>query len=130
MNTQLSDAGVKIKFVIASADTAGTPDGAAKAVQTIVQTTGAQVIVGPLTTAEVLGAKQFVDANNVVIVAPASTGEAAAIPNDNIFRVLDPPDNFAAKAFVQIAVARGYVNVVALHVDDPFGDGIATQFAS
>jgi len=130
MNSQLSDAGVKIKFVIASADTTGTPDGAAKAVQTIVQTTGAQVIVGPLTTSEVLGAKQFVDANNVVIVAPASTGVDAAIPNDNIFRVFDPPDNFAAKAFVQIANARGYVNVVVLHVDDPFGNGMVSAFTT
>src|SRR5215470_9161881 len=73
MNAQLAAAGVKIKFVIASQDTGGTPDGAAKAVQTIVQTTGAQVIVGPLTTSEVLGAKQFVDDNGIVIVAPAST---------------------------------------------------------
>ncbi|HVU09958.1 MAG TPA: penicillin-binding protein activator [Phototrophicaceae bacterium] len=128
MNQQLSDAGVKIKFVVASADTTGTPDGAAKAVQTIVQTTGAQVIVGPLTTSEVLGAKQFADSNNIVLVAPASTGVDAAIPNDSIFRVFDPPDNFAAKAFVQIAVARGYANVVILHVDDPFGNGIVSAF--
>ncbi len=130
MNAQLADAGVKIKFVTASADTLGTPDGAAKAVQTIVQTTGAQVIVGPLTTGEVLGVKQFVDQNNIVIVAPASTGEAAAIPDDNIFRVLDPPDNFAAKAFVGIATSRGYENVAILHMDDPFGNGLATQFTS
>jgi len=129
MNDQLAAAGVKIKFVIASADTQGTPDGAAKAVQTIVQTTGAQVIVGPLTTAEVLGAKQFADANNIVLVAPASTGMDAAIPGDDIFRLFDPPDNFAAKAFVQIATARGYQNVVVLHVDDPFGDGMESEFA-
>jgi branched-chain amino acid transport system substrate-binding protein len=130
MNAQLADAGVKIKFVIASQDTAGTPDGAAKAVQTIVQTTGAQVIVGPLTTDEVLGAKQFADENNVVIVAPASTGVAGAIPGDNIFRVMDPPDTFAAKAFVGIANARQYKNVAILHVDDPFGNGLADQFTS
>ena len=130
MNAQLADAGVKIKFVIASADTGGTPDGAAKAVQTIVQTTGAQVIVGPLTTGEVLGAKQFVDDNGIVIVAPASTGVAASIPDDNIFRVLDPPDTFAAKAFVGIATSRGYENVAILHMDDPFGNGLATQFTT
>ena len=130
MNAQLADAGVNIKFVIASADTAGTPDGAAKAVQTIVQTTGAQVIVGPLTTGEVLGAKQFVDDNGIVIVAPASTGVAASIPGDNIFRVLDPPDTFAAKAFVGIATSRGYENVAILHMDDPFGNGLAAQFTS
>ena len=59
MNAELSAAGSNVQFQIASADTEGTPDGAAKAVQTVVQTSGAQVVVGPLTTSEILGAKQF-----------------------------------------------------------------------
>ena len=77
-----------------------------------------------------LGAKQFVDANNVVIVAPASTGVDAAIPGDNIFRVLDPPDTFAAKAFVGIATRARLREIAVLHMDDPFGNGLATQFTS
>jgi ABC-type branched-subunit amino acid transport system substrate-binding protein len=55
---------------------------------------------------------------------------AASIPDDNIFRVLDPPDTFAAKAFVGIATSRGYENVAILHMDDPFGNGLATQFTT
>ncbi len=128
MNEQLERAGINVRFEIASQDTEGTPEGAAQAVQTIVQTTGAQVIVGPLTTSEVLGAKQFVDENGIVIVAPASSGAAGGIPGDNIFRVIYPPDNFAAKAFAGIAMQRGYQNVAILHMDDPFGDGLAEQF--
>jgi branched-chain amino acid transport system substrate-binding protein len=128
MNAQLESSGINVRFEIASQDTEGTPEGAAQAVQTIVQTTGAQVIVGPLTTSEVLGAKQFVDENGVVIVAPASSGAAAGIPDDNIFRVIYPPDNFAAKAFAGIATQRGYQNVAILHMDDPFGDGLSDQF--
>ncbi len=130
MNAQLSAAGRGVQFVIASADTEGTPDGAAKGVQTVVQTSGAQVIVGPLTTSEVLGAKQFADENNIVIVAPASSGPAGGIPGDNIFRVMYPPDTFAGQAFVQIAEARGYQNVVILHMDDPFGNGMAGVFTA
>lgn len=129
MNAELAAAGVPIQFETASADTEGTPDGAARAVQTVVQTTGAQVIVGPLTTSEVLGAKQFADENGIVIVAPASSGPAGGIPGDNIFRVMYPPDTFAANAFAQIAVARGYENVVVLHIDDPFGNGITDIFS-
>lgn len=129
MNEQLAAAGVNKRFEVASVDTEGTPEGAAKAVQTIVQTTGAQVIVGPLTTSEVLGAKQFVDENGIVIVAPASSGVAGAIPDDNIFRVMYPPDVFAAKAFVGIATSRGYENVAILQVDDPFGSGMAEKFS-
>ena len=103
MNAELEAAGSDIRFETASADTEGTPDGSARAVQTIVQTTGANVIVGPLTTSEVLGAKQFADENNVILVAPASSGPAGGIPGDNIFRVMYPPDTFAAKAYARIA---------------------------
>jgi branched-chain amino acid transport system substrate-binding protein len=130
MNDQLTAAGSNIRFEVVSQDTTGTPDGAAKAVQTIVQTTGAKVIVGPLSTSEVLGTKQFADQNNVVIVAPASSAAAAGIPDDNIFRVMYPPDNFASKAFVGIATARGYKNVAILHMDDPFGNGLSDTFMS
>ncbi len=130
MNAELEAAGSPVRFEIASADTEQTPEGAARAVQTIVQTTGAEVIVGPLTTGEVLGAKQFADENGVVLVAPASSGIAGAIPGDNIFRVIYPPDTFASKAFVGVAIDRGYENIVMLYVDDPFGNGLAEAFTT
>ncbi len=128
MNAELAAAGSAIRFETVSADTEQTPEGASRAVQTIVQTTGAQVIVGPLTTAEVLGAKQFVDENGIVIVAMASSGPAASIPGDNIFRVIYPPDTFSSKAFATIALERGHANMVLLHVDDAFGNGMKEQF--
>ena len=129
MNEQLTAAGSSVQFTIATADTEGTPDGAAKAVQTVVQTSGAQVIVGPLTTGEVLGAKQFADDNKIVLVAPASSAPAGGIPDDYIFRVMYPPDTFAAQAFVKIATAREYQNVAILQVDDPFGNGMTESFS-
>ena len=128
MNAELEAAGSDIRFETASADTEGTPDGSARAVQTIVQTTGANVIVGPLTTSEVLGAKQFADENNVILVAPASSGPAGGIAGDNIFRVMYPPDTFAAKAYARIAISRGYQNVAILNIDDPYGNGLADRF--
>lgn len=129
MNVQLETAGSPIRFSIASADTKGTPDGAAKAIQTVVQTSGAQVVIGPLATSEVLGAKQFADENKITIIAPASSGLAGAIPDDFIFRVMNPPDNFSAQAFEGVAIARGYENIVILHMDDPFGNGFAESFS-
>ncbi len=128
MNAQLEAAGTNVRFQTASADTEGTPDGASKAVQTVVQSSGAKVVIGPLTTSEVLGAKQFADENDIVIVAPASSGIPGAIPGDNIFRVMYPPDTYAARAFAQIATARGYENIVILAVDDPFGNGLVDLF--
>ncbi|MBK8049715.1 MAG: ABC transporter substrate-binding protein [Anaerolineales bacterium] len=102
--------------------------GASKAVQTVVQTSGAKVVIGPLTTSEVLGAKQFVDENDIVIVAPASSGIPGAIPDDNIFRVMYPPDTYAGQAFAEIVKQRGYENIAILAVDDPFGNGLADFF--
>ena len=124
MNAELEAAGSNVRFQVASADTEGTPDGAAKAVQTVVQSSGAQVVVGPLTTSEILGAKQFADDNGIVLVAPASSGMAGAIPDDNIFRLMNPPDAFGGKAFLQIIAQRGYQNLVILQVDDVFGNGL------
>jgi branched-chain amino acid transport system substrate-binding protein len=128
MNAQLADAGRDVSFTIVSQDTTGTPEGAAEAFQTVVQTSGAQVVVGPLSTSEVLGAKQFADENKITIIAPASSGLAGAIPDDFIFRVMNPPDTFGGQAFEKIATARGYQNVVILHMDDPFGNGMAEIF--
>ena len=128
MNEELAASGSNIQFTVASADTEGTPDGAAKAVQTIHQTSGANVVVGPLTTGEVLGAKQYADDNQIVIVAPASSAPAGAIPDDYVFRVMYPPDTFAANAFQQIALAKGYENIAVLQVDDPFGNGMVEAF--
>lgn len=130
MNEQLEAANSNIHFTTVNADTEGTPDGAAKAVQTVVQTSGAQAIVGPLTTSEVLGAKQFADENHITIFAPASSGVAGAIPDDFIFRIMYPPDTFAGQAFQQIATARGYENVVILYIDDPFGAGMVDIFTT
>lgn len=128
MNAQLSAAGAGVQFTTATADTETTPEGAARAVQNLVQTSGAQVIVGPLTTGEVLGAKQYADDNEVVLVAPASSAPSAAVPDDYVFRLFYPPDTYAAKAFAQIAAVRGYENVVILAMDDPFGNGLVEAF--
>lgn len=130
MNAQLAAAGSPVQFTTATADTETTPEGAARAVQNLVQTSGAQVIVGPLTTGEVLGAKQFADENEVVLVAPASSAPSGAIPDDYIFRLFYPPDTYAANAFAQIAEGRGYQNVVILAMDDPFGNGLVDAFQS
>lgn len=128
MNAEMEKAGTGVTFEVASSDTEGTPDGAAKAVQTVAQSSGAEVVVGPLTTSEVLGAKQFADSNQIVLVAPASSGPSGAIPDDYIFRVMYPPDTFAADAFAQIALARGYENIAILQLDDPFGNSFTEIF--
>jgi branched-chain amino acid transport system substrate-binding protein len=124
INTLLQSAGSATRFEVATADTETTAAGALKAMQNLYQTKGIQISVGPLTTSEVMGVKQFVDQNKIVVIAPASTGLAAAIPGDYIFRVVDPPDNFQGAALAQYVKARGIKNVVVAYRDDTFGQGM------
>ena len=128
MNVELAAARAPVRFATAAADTAGTPTGAADALQILARNTGAALIIGPLTTAEVLGAKSTADANDLVLIAPASAAPAAAIPADNIFRVMVPPDTLALRLHARIARSRGYENVAILHPADPEGDALALSF--
>lgn len=124
INAMLEKAGSTVRFEVATADTETTPAGALKAMQLLYQTKGIRISVGPLTTSEVMGVKQFVDQNKIVVIAPASTGLAAAIPDDYIFRVVDPPDNYQGSALAQYVWSRGIKNVVVAYRDDTFGRGM------
>jgi len=129
INALLARSRSAVTFEIASADTETTALGASKAVRTLYETKRVQIIVGPLTTSEVLGAKEFSDANKIVLLCPASTGLGAAIPGDFIFRVVDPPDNYQGLALAQAVSAEGYQNVVVAYRDDTFGVGIWEIFS-
>ena len=129
INGLLAKSGSTVTFEIASADTETTALGAAKAVRTLYETKRVQIVVGPLTTSEVLGAKDFSDANSIVLLCPASTGLAAAIPGDFVFRVVDPPDNYQGLALAQAASVEGCQNVVVAYRDDTFGVGIWEIFS-
>ncbi|MEM3427509.1 MAG: penicillin-binding protein activator [Nitrososphaerales archaeon] len=128
INAMLQSAGSATRFEVATADTETTAAGALKAMQNLYQTKAIQVSVGPLTTSEVMGVKQFVDQNKIVVIAPASTGLAAAIPDDYIFRVVDPPDNFQGAALAQYVKSRGITNVIVAYRDDTFGQGMWNIF--
>jgi len=129
INALIGKSGSAVTFEIASADTETTALGAAKAVRTLYETKRVQIIVGSLTTSEVLGAKDFSDANSIVLLCPASTGLTAAIPGDFIFRVVDPPDSYQGLALAQAVSVEGYQNVVVAYRDDTFGVGIWEIFS-
>ncbi|MFN8457516.1 MAG: penicillin-binding protein activator [Anaerolineae bacterium] len=121
-------AGGPLRFVVASADSKGTPDGAAKAFQTVVQTSGAQVVVGPLATSEVLGAKQFADENKITIIALLPAACPARFRMTTSSGRCSRPTFSNRKAFSGLSAARGYENIVVLHLDDPFGNGFTEAF--
>src|SRR5437867_12022051 len=65
MNENLTSAGSSIRFKTVVQDDKGTPAGALSAVQAIYQSSSAQLIIGPLTTSEVLGARGYANTNKI-----------------------------------------------------------------
>lgn len=123
MNANLTSANSPVRFTTVVQDDQGTPAGALSAVQSIYQSSSAQVMIGPLTTSEVLGVRDFADSNHIVILPPASSGTDAAFPNDYIYRPGQPGDKFEGSALGQLMVMLGLKNVVYLYRGDSSGIG-------
>jgi branched-chain amino acid transport system substrate-binding protein len=117
-NANLTASGSHIQFKTVVVDDLGTPAGALQAVQTLYQTDGVHVIIGPLQTSEVLGARDYADTNHILLLPPASSGTAGAIPNDYILRPGQPGDLFESNALAQTVNNFGMKNVVYIYSSD------------
>ncbi|MDA4130219.1 MAG: ABC transporter substrate-binding protein [Thaumarchaeota archaeon] len=117
-NANLTASGSHVQFKTVVVDDQGTPAGALQAVQTLYQTDGVHVIIGPLQTSEVLGARDYADTNHILLLPPASSGTAGAIPNDYILRPGQPGDLFESNALAQTVNFFGMKNVVYLYSSD------------
>jgi branched-chain amino acid transport system substrate-binding protein len=124
MNQNLTSAGSPIRFTTIVQDDAGTPAGALTAAQNIFQSSGAQLIIGPLTTSEVLGVREFANTNKVVFLPPASSGTALRnATSAYVYRPGQPGDNFEGSALAQVANLLGMKNVVYMYRADASGTG-------
>ena len=119
MNANLTAAGNNIQFNVVSADDAGTPTGALQALQSEYQSAGVQMVIGPLTSGEVLGLAQYADQNHIVILPPAATATSLAIPSDYILRPGQPGDQFEGRSLAATVIQTGIKNVVYIYRDDP-----------
>jgi len=128
MNAQLEAAGSPVRFQWTNEDTTGTAQGATQALQ-LLAAAGAKVVVGPLSTGEVSAIREFVTTNKIVAISPSSTGVAAAIPNDYVFRA-PPTDIPQAKALAQLVDGLGYDEVAVIARNDDYGRGFADLFES
>jgi len=125
INGMLERSGSAVRFKAIYEDSKGTAEGALAAVQSL-YSAGARVMVGPFSTGEVRGVKNFVDSNKVVVISPSSTGVALAI-QDYIFRAV-APDTFQARALAQVVSQMGYTKVAIIGRADDYGKGIADLF--
>jgi len=122
MNAQLQAAGSNIRFERIHVDSAGTASGAIAQFEALVAA-GVQVVVGPLSSAEVGAIAPLADTNRVVSISPSATAPRLAL-DDFVFRVA-PNDAFQARALTTLLDELGVSNVAIMARDDDYGRGIA-----
>ena len=132
VNAQLATGESGLTFVAAVEDTKLDPDLALAAAQRL-RNRGAEIMVGPQSSAEVVKLREWANTNGVLIVSPSSTAGTLAIANDNILR-LTPADSLEASALVALIQTEQKPVIVPLWRDDSGNDGLAiatrTQFTA
>jgi branched-chain amino acid transport system substrate-binding protein len=84
------------------------------------------LILGPLSSAELNAVAPYVNENEILLISPSSTAMALA-QNDNIFRnTLD--DDKQAKALSAFVAHEGYENVDVIYRNDSYGNGFYENF--
>lgn len=130
VNRYLEGNAAGIRFVAAIEDTRLSPDVALEKAR-MLKKRGAQLLIGPQSSAEVERLKPFVDANGVLLVSPSSTAGTLAIAGDNVFR-FTPSDSLEGVAISAMMWEDGARVIVPIWRDDPGNAGLAgatrTQF--
>lgn len=128
MNELLERVGAPFRFVPVHEDTRASPEEAVNVINRFISQ-GIQVIVGPLSTSETAAVLPIVNREKVVVISPSSTGQAAAQPDDFVFRA-PPPDTRQGPALAQIIKSLGYEKLVIIARNDDYGKGLAELVAN
>jgi branched-chain amino acid transport system substrate-binding protein len=123
MNANLTAAGSNIQFATVHQDDQGTPSGALAAITAEFQTKQVQVVIGPLTSAEVKATVQYATQNHIVVLPGAATATSLEGISPYVFRPGQPGDQFEGTVIGQTVVQTGAKNVVYLYRDDTSENG-------
>ncbi len=118
MNANLSAAGNKIQFKVAVGDDAGSPTQAASALSSMYSQDGIQVVIGPLTSAEVQGVLSTASTDHIVVLPPASTATSLRYPKsptNYLVRPGQPGDQYEGAALAQTLEQLNVKNVVFIY---------------
>jgi branched-chain amino acid transport system substrate-binding protein len=84
---------------------------------------GAEVVIGPQSSAEVAALRTYADANSILVASQSSTAGTLAIAGDNVFR-FTPSDTLEAVALVGLMKADGVKRVIPFWRNDPGNVGL------
>ena len=127
INEILEKSGSPIRFKSVVEDTASTPEGTVRAVQSLVENHRASIIVGPISSLGVAAVKGYLDQKEVVLVSCCSTAVTLKLPNDYIFRVIASAD-VQGKALSQSVLADGFRKAAVIYRAEAFGESLFKEF--
>jgi branched-chain amino acid transport system substrate-binding protein len=112
VNRYLEGNAAGVRFRVAVEDTRLEPALALEKAQAL-RARGAQILIGPQSSAEVAHLKPYVDTNDLLLVSHGSTAGNLAIPGDNVFRFTpsDVPEGVAISAMMWEDGVRALVPV-------------------
>ncbi len=119
-----------LPVAVAVADATADPEKAVAAARRLVEVEGVHAIVGPNASASALPvAEQVTGPASIPTVSFSATSPAltAVADNDFLFRTA-LSDVSQGPVLARLARERGFDNVGLLHVDDPWGRGLAAAF--
>ena len=119
LNTRFTDTDSKWQLQLDKRDTESTP---AKALEELrgMNERGTKVVLGPLSSSELAGVRQYAGDNGMLLLSCCSVSSALAL-EDNVFRFLSPTAN-QGEFFVGRLAGQGVQTVVVAYRDgDPWG---------
>ncbi len=121
-----SDKNTRIKLVYA--DTETNPSKALELYRTFIAD-DIRIIIGPITSTEVMAVKEAIDSSNSILISPSSTLTTLAIAGDNIYRIV-PDDSKMVEAVVNVMWEKGIRQAAMFYLDNEWGESIVEHFQS
>ena len=107
-------------FTLLMANSKTTPEESLVAIKKLHEN-GAKIIVGPATSTAVSAAKEYADANNILLISSSSTSPLLSIKGDNLFRLV-PDDTYQGKILAEKMVSDGIKVIVPIWRGDIYGN--------
>ena len=111
-----------VKFASSVKDTVLEPNLALELLKEFLDS-GTNLVIGPMSSAEVSVIKDFADSNDMIIVSQSSTAGSLSIAGDNIFRFA-PDDSQEDRAITELMLHDGIDSIIPIFRDDAGNEGL------
>jgi len=128
VNLMLEELGAQWTMTIVSEDTVTKPDIALEKVESLAAR-GIELIIGPLSSAEVRAIKSYCDSNKILAISQSSTAPDLAIADDYILRFCPTDKLGQGPAIARLLYDEGKRYIIPVTRNDAWGAGLegATQ---